>query len=46
MERTLFATVVMVRFGVKNTNLRDLFHKSYLQPLTVHWTVKASQPLR
>ena len=46
MERTLFATVVMVRFGVWNTNCWDLLCKSYLLPLTVSQTVKANQPLR
>ena len=46
MERTLFATVVMVRLRVWNTNCWDLLCKSYLLPLTVSQTVKANQPLR
>ena len=46
MKRTLFASVVEVRFGVWNTNCWDLLRKPYLHPLTVHWTVKPSQPLR
>ena len=46
IKRTLFATVVMVRFGVWNTNCWDLLCKSYLLPLTVSQTVKANQPLR
>ena len=46
MKRTLFASVVEVRFGVWNTNCWDLLRKPYLQPLTVHWTVKPNQPLR
>ena len=45
-RRTLFATVVMVRLGVWNTNCWDLLCKSYLLPLTVCQTVKANQPLR
>ena len=45
-EANSFASAVVVRFGVWNTNCWDLLCKSYLLPLTVSQIVKANQPLR